>query len=228
MEAVSVCLFNKYGHCKFREKCRHKHYDEICVKVNCDISQCIQRHPKQCKYFDAYLRCKFGDFCSYLHKPSQDKTDLSNELSTIESTVMHLEDVLKVKDDEILCLKSRIEVVEQQLRNVLENVQKMTEITVQKTTDIIVKSLNDRQDLKEKQMELQFNALSEQLAMLVEVMKPSNVSNPTSPNSFTNLESGTRQKQTTGSAKYCRSCKKSFSSKQALKDHLATNHLQSC
>ena len=137
---------------------------------------------------------------------------------------MHVEDVLKLKDDEIISLKSRIDVVEQQLSIVLENVQKVTKITVQKTTDINVKSLNDQQDLKEKQMELQFNALSEQLAMLVEVMKPSNVSNASSPNSFIDLEGGARQKQIIGSAKYCRSCEKSFSSKQALNDHLATKH----
>ena len=67
MALESLCLYNKFGHCKFSETCRKLHNKEICRNKTCEIQHCLKRHPRPCKYFQEYKRCKFGEFCSFSH-----------------------------------------------------------------------------------------------------------------------------------------------------------------
>ena len=53
-----VCLFNDLGYCKFRGKCRKRHYQLLCSRNKCD-RKCEARHPRM---------CKFGDECDFLRK----------------------------------------------------------------------------------------------------------------------------------------------------------------
>ena len=66
MDVNTLCLHNKFGHCKFRDTCRHRHVYSLCDTDNCDISSCDKRHPRICRYYLNYGRCKF-DPCSYSH-----------------------------------------------------------------------------------------------------------------------------------------------------------------
>ena len=70
--AQNVCLHNKHGYCKFRNLCRFHHVEEICFDNSCDVERCVRRHPKVCSYYREFKYCKFGSYCSYLHK----KTDV--------------------------------------------------------------------------------------------------------------------------------------------------------
>ena len=36
----NVCRINKFGYCQHGEKCRYKHVDEICQKINCSVHKC--------------------------------------------------------------------------------------------------------------------------------------------------------------------------------------------
>ena len=61
----SKCLFNDVGFCKYRDRCRKKHYTEKCRQEKCDET-CTQRHPKACKHEE---NCKFytKNICAYDH-----------------------------------------------------------------------------------------------------------------------------------------------------------------
>ena len=46
-----VCLYFKYGYCKYKNKCKKEHMKETCQDLNhCkDQRICNKRHPRVCK-----------------------------------------------------------------------------------------------------------------------------------------------------------------------------------
>ena len=93
MATEKVCLHHKFGFCKFRETWRKRHIQEQCEKVNCDIESCSQRHPKECRFYRTFGRCKFTDFCLYEHKIANNfNEDLKNELTSMKDRLTLLED----------------------------------------------------------------------------------------------------------------------------------------
>ena len=77
--------------------------EEICKTKNCEISHCAKRHPKSCKYFNEFSRCKFSDYCRYKHDDvaSNDKIRMENmesRLSALEKENKHLKETLKEKE----------------------------------------------------------------------------------------------------------------------------------
>ena len=63
----NVCRNNKFSYCKYGENCRFLHINEECDDNNCDISACKKRHPKICRYFRDFRKCKYLDYCRYKH-----------------------------------------------------------------------------------------------------------------------------------------------------------------
>ena len=100
--AAPICLFNKFGYCKFGEKCRKYHINEICSEKTCDISSCNQRHPKVCNYFRNYGRCKFSP-CAYKHGnfASNDLENKNRKIKIISERLLALEKVIATKNKEI-------------------------------------------------------------------------------------------------------------------------------
>ena len=45
----------------------------VCEDGQCEIQNCDKRHPKICKYFRDYRRCKFTVGCKYKHENNQEK-----------------------------------------------------------------------------------------------------------------------------------------------------------
>ena len=106
----SVCSYYKFGHCKFGILCRKRHIETQCESVDCSLDMCEKRHPKLCKYFQNYGRCKFMP-CSYKHV----------EVSKIEeSRIEDLEEKVRVKDDEIKALKKDVLLLSEKLQMVVE------------------------------------------------------------------------------------------------------------
>ena len=67
MASQNVCRYFRFGHCKYKERCRLQHVKEFCENQSCEIRSCSLRHPKACKYFRDYNRCKFGEYCDFKH-----------------------------------------------------------------------------------------------------------------------------------------------------------------
>ena len=110
-----LCLFNKYGFCKYLDKCRKKHNKEICDNPDCEVDKCVKRHPKTCRYYKEYERCKFGDYCSFKHSKSE--TNVNNaivkELEIVKERLRVTEDNIKKKDDEILMIMETLKSLKQ-------------------------------------------------------------------------------------------------------------------
>ena len=101
MSLETLCLYNKYGYCKFSETCRKFHIKEICENQHCETKSCLKRHPRPCGYYQEYKRCKFGSFCSFSHKS---EVNVPNELEELRNRFDTLENKMKEKDKEIEAL----------------------------------------------------------------------------------------------------------------------------
>ena len=65
-QTQNVCPFNKFGYWKHKDMCRKLHINELCENTTCDFSSCKFRHPKTCKLYWEYRRCKSNP-CAFKH-----------------------------------------------------------------------------------------------------------------------------------------------------------------
>ena len=153
--AEKVCSFNKFGFCKYGEKCHLTHINIICEKQICDQSECDYRHPKLCEYFEMFRRCKFTSFCKFSHKinySGQEHTKcISNDkIDTIMKATEALEN--NMKD-----LKNRMEFVEKELKEknnaIIELGDKIREL----------ENINETYKLKETMYDEKINTLQEKI-----------------------------------------------------------------
>ena len=107
--STNMCKFNLYGHCKFGEKCEKLHTDKTCKTFPCHSTECLQRHPPICKFFERYGRCKFSDKCSYLHVSNYDKQDkLEDEIKSLKEEIKQL----RIQNNLLASLANRLNFVE--------------------------------------------------------------------------------------------------------------------
>ena len=101
MAAPILCLFNKFGYCKFRETCRKNHINKICDESSCEINTCKERHPRICRYFQNYGRCKFSP-CAFKHEVSMnDNERLEKDIKDLSDKIHALEEIIKTKEKTI-------------------------------------------------------------------------------------------------------------------------------
>jgi len=96
-----LCMFNKFGFCKYLDKCRKRHTKETCEKENCEVNKCGKRHPKTCRYFQEFARCKFGEDCYYKHKQKESNYEVVKELERVKEKLRIIENILEKKAEEI-------------------------------------------------------------------------------------------------------------------------------
>ena len=70
-ENQNICIFFKYGFCKFKKSCRNKHNEEECKSKVCSSEDCSKRHPKPCFYWVKFGNCKLGVKCAYKHDKNE-------------------------------------------------------------------------------------------------------------------------------------------------------------
>ena len=113
---VLFCKFHQFGHCKFGSTRRKFHTKETCNTFKCIISDCSYRHPRQCKFFVLYGRCKFGTDCSFLHVTTED--EVTKAIKTIQDEVFSLKsEILSLKITN-LDLQSRLTSIKEELKTV--------------------------------------------------------------------------------------------------------------
>ena len=109
MDTVIVCNFNKYGSCRYQERCRKCHEEKACEAVNCEVKTCMLRHPKYCKFLRDYGYCKFGEWCKFSHKAFGTNGNVENEeLKELKEKFKNLEKEINSKDDLIKNLEIEI------------------------------------------------------------------------------------------------------------------------
>ena len=108
MADLLICKYNKFGYCKFGEKCRKQHNKEVCLEQSCGISQCNLRHPKVCKYYRNYGRCKFFPFAFKHEDPGQNSEIVDKEIKTLNDKLLALEKAIICKNEEIEELTTKI------------------------------------------------------------------------------------------------------------------------
>ena len=111
MSAVTVCLHYKYGFCKHREHCWKEHLETKCESSKCDGRNCEKRHPRECRFYNDYGRCKFGEFCLYNHVDRNDP--VLEDLKLVKTK-------LEMVEFEILEIKHSFEKLELALRTIVK------------------------------------------------------------------------------------------------------------
>ena len=101
---------NKFGYCKFGGYCRKRHVDKLCDVENCDISSCESRHPRRCKVYEQYGRCKFMEFCKYKHENI-------SENEVLEKRIQELREQMMLKDKQIYEIANKIDTITSFLKN---------------------------------------------------------------------------------------------------------------
>ena len=94
----------------------------MCDIVDCEIENCMQRHPRDCYYFQSYKACKFGEYCRYKH----DK-------------VADCENVFKVRTElEVEKIGARFESIEKEIKNLKDEVSKLNDENSELKRKIII------------------------------------------------------------------------------------------
>ena len=120
MSVKIVCVHFQFGFCKYGERCSKKHEATRCDDQQCDERNCSKRHPRECKYFRAYKRCKFGEDCFYDHIDQNDT--VLEELKLIRAK---LEIVEKEIEERNLDIKRSLQILQNSI-NLLNNLNPST------------------------------------------------------------------------------------------------------
>ena len=89
--AAVVCSYYRTGFCKYEDRCRNLHINEMCQDTNCSNDSCQLRHPTPCRYFSLYGSCKFADKCAYRHENL-----LLEELRLVKNEVVQITSKLEL------------------------------------------------------------------------------------------------------------------------------------
>ena len=163
MATPTVCSFNKFGHCKYKESCRKPHFNELCDVSSCDFLSCKLRHPKKCNWYSEYGRCKFNP-CSFKHTDEIDSVDSARrEMAKITSKLKSIETSLTNLEAEERKINSTIDKIKEENENKFNNFEKLLaekddrirnlEQSVEKKFEMFEKSLNSlKQCVAEKDL----------------------------------------------------------------------------
>ena len=153
-----ICNFNKFGFCKFGKASFRKHEDVKCDNDGCEIWECSFRHPKSCRYFQEYRKCKFGDYCKFSHDllvNGNDKeiSEIKAKLEDLRLGIINKEKEIEIKnkqidsiemrfDERLLELEKKNEGIEKELKKLKdENVLLRNTLTVK--DKVVVEAASD-------------------------------------------------------------------------------------
>ena len=210
MAAQTVCQFNKYGFCKFKERCLKLHIDDNCADSSCDRSSCIRRHPKECRYYRKYRRCKY-DPCKYLHS----ENIIDKILETKESIDLKLkliDDKIKKLDDEIIASESFFAEKHQKLMDDFENRIEIFETNLNTLEISIFEKDNHIQSLEAKVSKIE-EENKEQSLKIESLIQELKILSDASNKPVTKFK--------------CRNCDFETTSEKGLKQHNSKKHTKS-
>ena len=116
----NVCSFNKYGFCKYEERCRKHHEKNICENAKCVVKECALRHPKNCKFLRDYGYCNTGH---------DEITELKAKLDEVNSRLVSCEKSIFEKSNQIETLEKMLSenVKNEHLEKIMEKIDTKVE-----------------------------------------------------------------------------------------------------
>ena len=159
-------MFSKFGYCRFKEKCKRRHFSEICeLNGSCESTKtCLKRHPRKCKKYETKNGCRFKFACAYQHskhhvanEAGEIKTfiELKEKINHLENTVEELTN--KVEGMNVDKLEQMDKVVRALVRKVLSLESDLEEMKNKKE----IKGLGTRNEVKVKEIETEKLELKE-------------------------------------------------------------------
>ena len=128
----STCHYHKYGYCREKNECDRLHSSVICSKTNCDVKNCRDRHPQQCKFFASQDFCKFGDSCMYDHRPDHKKS-LKAEFEDLQKKYEEVIKVTSKHEETIRFLQYKVDMMGKQMigavREMSEHIEYIEDVT---------------------------------------------------------------------------------------------------
>ena len=97
----------------------------ICDDSSCDISNCKLRHPRICKFYREFRKCKFSEWCSYVH--IENENDLDDLKKENEKMLTNIEKEIYEKDKVIEDLVKRVSELERKITEKDENMKNLEE-----------------------------------------------------------------------------------------------------
>ena len=142
MATENICIYNKFGHCKFGETCQKHHLKEVCEIKSCETQNCTKRHPRICKYYYEFRRCKFGSYCSFSHRVSSSDTiendnkicEIKRKMSSLEKTVTENEIQIKKLDS----VEVKNKKLDADLELALQTLEAVSQMVAKKVTEAVV------------------------------------------------------------------------------------------
>ena len=83
----NLCTKNKFGFCKFSDKCRFRHINVKCEEKTCPVYTCEKRHPRTCRNFRDVGYCKFTTYCKYEHSKHKHIEENSEKIAKLEKKI---------------------------------------------------------------------------------------------------------------------------------------------
>ena len=240
MAVNNTCLYNKFGHCKYGDTCKYKHMKEVCENIDCSEDECSKRHPRTCRYFRDYRRCKFGSYCSFSHDVSiiiEKNTD-NIEMKVLKEKVEKLEKIISDKDVKISSIFETIakqNETQTKLSNALAEKSDQIanlEAKLDKPSEINVE-LNNRssENILEKVMENSNHIFSEVIKeALVPIVRNQNIIEEKTNSQLENIESilypllSTLRNESVLKSFNCDTCSESFENQRSLNIHIRRVH----
>ena len=209
---TAVCRHFKFGFCRFKEHCRQLHVSESCSDESCEVEKCPKRHPKICRYYETYKRCKFTEYCLYSHKLPHEKeiVDLKVELKAVHDKVISLEKDIETTK---VILNEKNKVIEN-LKIEVENVKKTPVPTTKELIGPILDTVN--------------TSIKQSISVALEPVINNQIQSERRVNNlFSDLEAQVSQvlnQNTTNQQFKCELCRRTFSNQRSLENHIRTNH----
>ena len=169
----------------------------------------MKRHPRVCRFWREFGRCKFSEYCSYRHKFSavqEPNAAFESDLHDIKAKLENLENQLREKDNEISELNTRIENLStnQAAANiaVTQEIIKATNEIIYKSTQEALAPIIANQNISKQNTNDKLDSIERLLAPFLEAVSKT----PT-----TNLYS-------------CNICGQKFEVERTLRNHVRSCH----
>ena len=148
MAATVICEHFKFGHCKYLEHCRNQHIKDVCENPECDAISCNRRHPRPCRFYQTYGRCKFEP-CSYKHIEPKEIIlikQLQSSLKEKSTEVEVVRNTLTDQTEHFKCLESELNETKKIVASIQAQIAAPSNLSHQDHTREIEKRIKEVED----------------------------------------------------------------------------------